>query len=46
MPASLVEQRGKNREFLEQLLNTSKIDNYTVPVAIKADLRKYQQVGV
>ncbi len=46
MPAALVQQRGTEREFLDQLLNTSKIEDYTVPVAIKADLRKYQQVLV
>ncbi len=44
MPEALAEQRLKERQFLEQLLDTSKIDNYTVPVVIKADLRKYQQV--
>jgi TATA-binding protein-associated factor len=44
MPAALVERRQRERQFLEQLLDTSKIDNYTVPVQIKANLRKYQQV--
>ena len=44
MPQSLAEQREKERGFLEQLLDTSKLENYTVPVPIKADLRKYQQV--
>ncbi len=44
MPKALAEQRHKERQFLEQLLDTSKLENYTVPVPIKADLRKYQQV--
>lgn len=44
MPPSLVERRLQERVFLEQLLDTTKLDNYVVPVPIKADLRKYQQV--
>ena len=44
MSAELVERRGRDRQFLEQLLDTSKIENYTVPIEIRADLRKYQQV--
>ena len=43
---SMIERRARERVFLEQLLDTSKLDNYVVPVPIKADLRKYQQVGV
>lgn len=46
MPPALAEQRRSERQFLEQLLDTRKLDNYVVPVEIKADLRKYQQVGV
>ena len=38
MPSSLAEQRGRQRQFLEQLLDTSKLENYTVPIPIKADL--------
>lgn len=45
MPASLSERRKTDRKFLEQLLDISKLDNYTVPVSIKADLRQYQQVS-
>ena len=44
MSPSLAEQREQQRTFLEQLLDTSKLENYTVPIPIKADLRKYQQV--
>lgn len=44
MSAMLAKQRQMDRQFLEQLLDTSKVENYTVPVLIKADLRKYQQV--
>ncbi|XP_064406197.1 TATA-binding protein-associated factor 172-like [Halichondria panicea] len=46
MPPSLVERRLQERVFLEQLLDTTKLDNYVVPVPIKADLRKYQQDGI
>ncbi|XP_019852330.1 PREDICTED: TATA-binding protein-associated factor 172 isoform X2 [Amphimedon queenslandica] len=42
----LVDKRNKERKFLEQLLNPSKLDNYKVPVPIKAELRKYQQDGI
>ena len=45
MSPSLIERRTKERDFLEQLLNTNKLENYKVPIPIKADLRKYQQVS-
>jgi len=44
MSAKLAVKRDSDRHFIEQLLDTSKLDSYMVPVAIKADLRKYQQV--
>ena len=46
MKSSLVERKIKERAFLEQLLDGSKIENYKVDVPIKAELRKYQQVCV
>nr|XP_054762418.1 TATA-binding protein-associated factor 172-like [Lytechinus pictus] len=46
MTDALVEQKNRERRFLEQLLDSSKLDNYKVPVPIKAELRKYQQDGV
>jgi len=46
MPKTLIEQKQKERKFLEQLLNNSKLDTYDIPVPIKAELRKYQQDGV
>ena len=46
MSAELVQQKERERRFLEQLLDGSKVDNYQVPVPIKAELRKYQQVSV
>jgi len=46
LSADLVAEKQKERRFLEQLLDTSKIDNFEIPVKIAADLRRYQQEGV
>jgi TATA-binding protein-associated factor len=46
MSETLAARRVEERKFLEQLLDTSKLENYKVPVPIKADLRKYQQDGI
>ncbi|XP_031555940.1 TATA-binding protein-associated factor 172-like [Actinia tenebrosa] len=46
MSAALIEQKQKERVFLEQLLDAKKLQSYTIPVPIKAELRKYQQDGV
>ncbi|PNF40724.1 hypothetical protein B7P43_G00685 [Cryptotermes secundus] len=42
----LIEQKGRERKFLEQLLNPKSIEDYKIPVPIKAELRSYQQSGV
>jgi len=46
MSKALVEQKQKERKFLEQLLDGKKVENYTIPVPVNAELRKYQQDGV
>ncbi|XP_013387250.1 TATA-binding protein-associated factor 172-like [Lingula anatina] len=46
MKSSLVKQKEKERKFLEQLLDSSKVEDYVCPVPIKAELRKYQQDGI
>ncbi|XP_017290585.1 TATA-binding protein-associated factor 172 isoform X3 [Kryptolebias marmoratus] len=46
MSADLIEQKVRERHFLEQLLDGRKLENYKIPVPIKAELRKYQQDGV
>jgi len=46
LSADLVAEKRKERRFLEQLLDTSKIDNFEIPVKIAADLRRYQQEGI
>ena len=44
MSADLIRQKARERHFLEQLLDGKKLDIYKIPVPIKAELRKYQQV--
>ncbi|XP_063047545.1 TATA-binding protein-associated factor 172 isoform X2 [Engraulis encrasicolus] len=46
MSDELIRQKARERRFLEQLLDSRKLENYKIPVPIKAELRKYQQDGV
>lgn len=46
MPKALLEGRDREREFLKQMFDPTKIAPFELPVAIKATLRKYQQEGV
>jgi hypothetical protein len=46
MSESLQQMKHQECQFLEQLLDPQTIESYHVPVTIKADLRKYQQVCV
>lgn len=46
MSADLIRQKARERRFLEQLLDGRKLENYKIPVPIKAELRKYQQVRI
>ncbi|KAK9453555.1 hypothetical protein V1511DRAFT_489822 [Dipodascopsis uninucleata] len=46
LPTALLEGRDRERKFISQMLDTSKVESFKLPVAIKADLRKYQQEGV
>ncbi|KAI8999034.1 SNF2 chromatin remodeling protein [Trametes punicea] len=45
-PEDLLKRRDEERQFLTQLLDGSKVQQYNIPVTIKAELRKYQQEGV
>ncbi|ESK94301.1 tbp associated factor [Moniliophthora roreri MCA 2997] len=45
-PEELLKRRDDERQFLAQLLDGSKVEPYTIPIPIKAELRKYQQDGV
>ncbi|KAF5324890.1 hypothetical protein D9611_004580 [Ephemerocybe angulata] len=42
----LLKRRAEERQFLSQLLDGSKVEQYEIPVKINAELRKYQQDGV
>lgn len=46
MSDDLIRQKARERHFLEQLLDGRKLESYKIPVPIKAELRKYQQVCV
>lgn len=46
MSQKLLEGRDKEREFISQMMDPTKVTKFDIPVAIKADLRKYQQEGV
>jgi len=42
----LLKRRESERKFLTQLLDGSRVEQYPIPVLIKAELRRYQQDGV
>lgn len=42
----LLKGRDRERTFISQLLDPHKVEPFTIPVAIKAELRSYQQEGV
>ncbi|KAF2757994.1 putative TBP associated factor [Pseudovirgaria hyperparasitica] len=42
----LLKGREKERKFIAQMLDAKKVEPFEVPVAIKAELRSYQQEGV
>eukprot|EP00124_Ichthyophonus_hoferi_P002688 Ihof_evm3s194 gene=Ihof_evmTU3s194 len=46
MDHELAAQKIREREFLEQLVDTSKIKPVFIPTSIKVELRSYQQDGV
>ncbi|CAO3616747.1 unnamed protein product [Cunninghamella echinulata] len=46
MSAQMLAHRDEERRFLAQLLDSSKVENFEIPVKINAELRKYQQEGV
>ncbi|KAJ2741712.1 TATA-binding protein-associated factor mot1 [Coemansia sp. BCRC 34301] len=45
-PAELVAQRDHERRFLAQLMDSTKLEPFRIPVTVNATLRKYQQEGV
>ncbi|OAA33193.1 hypothetical protein AAL_00658 [Moelleriella libera RCEF 2490] len=42
----LLQGRDRERTFIAQLLDPKKVEPFKIPVAIKAELRSYQQEGV
>ncbi|KAJ2161941.1 TATA-binding protein-associated factor mot1 [Coemansia sp. RSA 552] len=44
--AELVAKREHERHFLAQLMDSSKLEPFRIPVSVNATLRKYQQEGV
>ncbi|OMJ07228.1 TATA-binding protein-associated factor [Smittium culicis] len=42
----LLEQHARDRSFLAQLTDSSKLEPYKIPIKINATLRKYQQDGI
>ncbi|SPO01010.1 probable MOT1 - transcriptional accessory protein [Cephalotrichum gorgonifer] len=42
----LLQGRDRERTFMSQLLDPKKVEPFKIPVAIKAELRSYQQDGV
>ncbi|OAA78116.1 hypothetical protein LEL_04939 [Akanthomyces lecanii RCEF 1005] len=42
----LLKGRDRERTFIAQLLDPKKVEPFAIPVAIKAELRSYQQEGV
>jgi TATA-binding protein-associated factor len=46
LPEVLLEGRERERKFISQMLDVRKVEPFEVPVAIKAELRSYQQEGV
>ena len=45
-PESLLKGRDRERKFISQMLDPKKVEPFELPVAIKAELRSYQQDGV
>ena len=45
-PQPLLKGRDRERKFISQMLDFKKVEPFELPVAIKAELRSYQQEGV
>lgn len=46
LPKEMIEGRDRERQFMAQMLDPKKVENFDIPVAIQATLRHYQQEGV
>lgn len=45
-PPGFEEAREKERKFIDQLLDNSKVEPYVLPIHINAELRQYQKDGI
>jgi len=46
MSKELTQRKDKERYFISQLFNPKEMEDYKIPVPIKAQLRSYQQVRI
>ena len=46
MPQELLEGRDRERDFIQQMMDPTKIKPFELPITVNATLRKYQQEGV
>ncbi|KAI9796332.1 MAG: TATA-binding protein-associated factor mot1 [Candelina submexicana] len=46
LSVELLQGRDRERKFIAQMLDVHKVEPFEIPVAIKAELRSYQQEGV
>ena len=46
IPEALKEKIDSERNFIQQLMDPKKLDDYKIPVPVKAELRSYQRDGV
>jgi len=46
LPNEMIVGRDRERQFMTQMLDPKKVENFEIPVDIKATLRHYQQEGV
>lgn len=46
VPPELLEGKEREREFIGQMMDPSRIQEFSLPVAVNAELRRYQQEGI
>jgi TATA-binding protein-associated factor len=46
LPKELLQKKMEEEKFIEQLMNAKNLEDYVMPVSVKAELRSYQRVGI
>lgn len=46
LPLDIQAQKARQQSFMDQLMNIHNLENYPIPLEIRADLRSYQQAGI